>query len=93
MVDAEEGRDSDTALPEPDILKHEADYVIRTWMEHKIHHTYPQPGGYDDQDEYLMRDWHTMNLYYSRVRAGIFTAFDMSRLRPSSRAWNEVAGE
>ena len=30
-------------------------------MEHKLHHTYPAPGGYDDQDDLLMKDWAVIN--------------------------------
>lgn len=52
---------------DPSKFFHEIDYVIRTWMEHRIHHTYPELGGYNDQDDHLMRDWHTMNIYYNRV--------------------------
>jgi len=81
-VAAEEGRDSDTPLPDPDSLKHDLDYVIRTWMANKLHHTYPRPGGYDDQDEYLMRDWHTMNLYYSRAKAGVYSTVWMDKANP-----------
>ena len=57
--------------PEPPPFKHGVDYVIRTWLEHKIHHTYPEPGGYNDQDEDLMDDWHTVNMYYSRLWHGV----------------------
>lgn len=80
-------------LPEPPPLNHELDYVIATWTQHKLHHTYPRAGGYDDQDEALMHDWHTLNLFYARVSNGQLTTFDMSQFRTSSRAWSEVAGE
>lgn len=67
----EKGEDEDDdVLPDLSELNHDAEYVIRTWIEHKLHHTYPEPGGYNDQDEYLMDDWHTMNLCYLRVCAG-----------------------
>lgn len=56
--------------PTPGALYYEAEYVIRTWLEHRLHHTYPESGGYNDQCEFLMRDWHAMNVYYSRVYAG-----------------------
>jgi hypothetical protein len=56
---------------------HEVDYVMRTWLEHRLHHLYPEAGGYNDQDEYLMRDWHTLSMYYIRVYHGEFTAFVM----------------
>lgn len=80
-------------LPEPSPLKHDVDDVISTWLQHKLHHVYPHAGGYFDQDEDLMRDWHTLNLYYSRVANGQLTTFDMSQFRASGRAWSEMAGE
>jgi len=52
---------------------HDIDYVIRTWLEHKMHHTYPETGSYNDQDAWLIKDWHTMNVYFSRVWNGDFT--------------------
>jgi hypothetical protein len=73
-VATEKGEDDDDELlPELDALHYNEDYVIRTWIEHKIHHTYPEPGGYNDQDPYLMSDWHTLNLCYVRVWAGQLT--------------------
>lgn len=50
----------DEPLDEPR-LRYPLDYVIETWMEHRFHHRYPAPGGYDDQDDLLMRDWSTLN--------------------------------
>ena len=69
----EKGEEDDDPLPELDPPWMDDDYVIQTWVEHKIHHTYPDSGGYNDQDPYLMEDWHTMNLCYARVMAGLFT--------------------
>lgn len=83
----------DAILPEPPPLHHDLDYVFATWLQHKLHHTYPRAGGYDDQDEYLMQDWHTLNLFYSRVAGGQLMMFDMSAFRTSARAWSEMAGE
>lgn len=83
----------DEPLPEPPPLNHDINYVIATWLQHKIHHTYPRAGGYDDQDELLMEDWHTMNLFYSRVESGQLASFDMSQFRTSSRSWSDMAGE
>ena len=55
----------DNASPDDDELEitltYPLDYVIETWLEHKLHHTYPAPGGYDDQDALLMQDWSTVN--------------------------------
>jgi hypothetical protein len=42
-------------------LNYPLDYVTSTWIEHKLHHTYPTNGGYDDQDALLMDDWRTIN--------------------------------
>lgn len=84
---------SDEPLPEPPPIHHDLDYVIATWLQHKLHHTYPRAGGYDDQDELLMQDWHTMNLYYARVENGQLTTFDMSWIRTSARSWTDMAGE
>lgn len=60
--------------PLPPELFHDADYAIRTWLEHRLHHTYPDIGGYNDQCAYLMRDWHSLNIYYLRVYRGEFGA-------------------
>lgn len=68
-----EEEDDSELMPELDALHHDEDYVVRTWIEHKLHHTYPEPGGYNDQDPYLMEDWHTLNLCYVRVHAGQLT--------------------
>lgn len=83
----------DDVLPEPPPVHHDLDYVMATWLQHRIHHTYPRAGGYDDQDELLMMDWHTLNLYYSRVEAGQFTTFNLSGFRRQAQAWSEMAGE
>lgn len=65
--------DENDLLPElPPLETEDEQYVIRTWIEHRLHHTYPEPGGYNDQDPYLMEDWHTLNLCYARVCAGQF---------------------
>lgn len=83
----------DEPLPEPPPLNHDIDYVMATWTQLRIHHVYPRAGGYDDQDELLMQDWHTMNLFYNRVESGQLTTFDMSQFRTSSRSWSDMAGE
>jgi hypothetical protein len=90
VVRFEKGEDDGEIPPPPSKLFHERDYVMRTWLEHKIHHTYPDRGGYNDQDEYLMRDWHTMNVYYMRVHAGEFAAV----LLPDDTVdWDTLLGE
>lgn len=42
-------------------LYYPLDYVIHTWLDHRIGGAYPAPGGYDAQDAQLMDDWHTLN--------------------------------
>lgn len=90
LVALEKGEDNGE-LSEPAPLHCDSERVINTWMQHKIHHTYPRAGGYDDQDEYLMRDWQTMNLYYTRAQAGIYTPI----LTPEQfgGGWSRQAGE
>lgn len=73
-VRIEKGEEIEYEELHADDFYHEIDYVIRTWLEHKYHHTYPESGSYNDQDAYLMKDWHTMNVYYSRVSHGDFAA-------------------
>lgn len=90
VVRFEKGEGGGEVPDPPSKLFHERDYVMRTWLEHKLHHTYPDLGGYNDQDEYLMRDWHTMNLYYARVYAGEFVA----ELVPDDvDHWQSILGE
>lgn len=43
-------------------LHYPAQYVIRTWYEHRKNGLYPKGGGYDDQDAQLMDDWHMMDM-------------------------------
>lgn len=73
LVRAEAGEENNTVPDEQPTFHHEIDYVIRTWLERKMHHTYPEPGGYNDQDAQLVEDWHTMNMYHIRVEKGVFT--------------------
>lgn len=53
---------------------HDIDYVVQTWMERKLYQLYPDAGGYNDQDELLMRDWHNLSMYYIRVKNGVVSA-------------------
>lgn len=84
----------DEPLPEPPpIQTPDLDYVIATWLQHKIHHTYPKAGGYDDQDELLMEDWHTLNLFYARVESGQLSALYIPQVHDDARSWSDMAGE
>lgn len=82
LLAAEKGEDKSDVPQEQSHFYHDVGYVIRTWLEHRLHHTYPEMGGYNDQDEYLMRDWHTLSLYYVRAEAGVFTAVQMPTNAP-----------
>lgn len=76
LIQAEAGEGGET----PDVLSgfvHDIDYVVKTWLEHRIHHAYPRYGGYDDQDADLMDDWHILTLYYIRVGQGVTSALAM----------------
>lgn len=71
LIAAEKGeplKDDEGDSPPP--LTHDANYAIRTWLDHRRHGTYPRAGGYDDQDPDLMDDWHTLTLYHIRVENG-----------------------
>lgn len=70
LVDAEKGNEEGEIPTPPGDLHHDMDYVLETWMQHKLHHTYPCAGGYDDQDELLMQDWLALNVWYIRANRG-----------------------
>jgi hypothetical protein len=76
VVRAEKGEteDDDSLLDEPSKFINPIDYVIQTWFERKLHHIYPEPGGYNDQSDSLMKDWQTLGLYYLRAQKNIFSA-------------------
>lgn len=78
IIAMEKGEESKDIPDEPPPFRHEIDYVIRTWLEHKLHHTYPDIGGYNDQDSDLMDDWHIMNVYYARVSMDVFSESTVS---------------
>lgn len=71
LIRAEKGQLGDVDLDDPMTFHYPIDYVIRTWLDHRKHGSYPETGGYNDQDPLLMQDWHTMNLYHARVEHGI----------------------
>lgn len=71
---AEKGEDTQETPSEQPSFYHDVDYLVRTWLEHRLHHTYPDAGGYNDQCEWLMKDWHVLSMYYIRAEAGVFTA-------------------
>lgn len=80
----EKGEDEDNDVPdEPPPFQNEVGYVIQTWLEHKLHHTYPEQGGYNDQNLSLVDDWHIMNMYYVRILKGVSSALVMPEHGPS----------
>lgn len=54
----------------------------------RVHHVFPRAGGYDDQDEILMEDWHTLNLYYARARNGVFSSM-LFGWREGAQNWHD----
>jgi hypothetical protein len=73
LIAAEKG-EVEEIPDEPPALHHDAHYAIRTWIERRLHHIYPEPGGLMDQDEELMADWDTLNIIYIRAGSGAFSA-------------------
>jgi hypothetical protein len=77
LIAADKGEEDDdedlSTLP----FKCDVHYAIKTWLEHRIHHTYPRAGGYDDQDADLMDDWFMLNVYHVRVSKNIISQFAM----------------
>ena len=83
LIAAEKGEPlKDDNLDDPQPLHHEVNYVIRTWLDHRKHGTYPRPGGYDEQDPDLMEDWHTLTLICVRVENGITSYIDFPAEAP-----------
>jgi len=87
-VASENPEQQDEVLPEPDVIQLPVWYVVQTWVMFKVHHIFPRAGGYDDQDELLMQDWHTLNLYYARVRTGIVSSVFMGS-RDNAVSWRD----
>ena len=73
LVNAEKGEKIYDIPDEQPPLHYPIDYVLRTWLEHKYYHTYPEAGGYNDQCLFLMADWGTLTMYHIRVENGVFT--------------------
>lgn len=90
LISAEKGEETDDIPDSPPPLENDADYAIRTWLEHRMHHVYPAAGGYDDQSESLMRDWGVLNLYYLRAEKGVFTAMPAPA---SAGSWLDLMGD
>lgn len=87
LVRVEKNEQIDVNLSDPPKLHYEVNYVIRTWLDHRKHGTYPRAGGYDDQCPFLMEDWHTMNLYHTRVEHGIVT---IVRVPTTGATWDTL---
>jgi hypothetical protein len=83
LIAAERGEPfKDDDLPDPPPFYHDVDYVIRTWLDHKEHGSYPEAGGYNDQCEFLMQDWHTMTLYRILIENGGRKSFPLPKAAP-----------
>jgi hypothetical protein len=89
VVKIDKGEELEYTSTTPRTFFYDVDYVIRTWLEHKIHHLYPDPGGYNDQDAYLMLDWHTMNVYYTRVMNDDFSTL---KIPMADTPWEDLMG-
>lgn len=90
VVRMDKGEQLEYTSSTPAKLFYDIDYVAQTWLEHKLHHLYPEAGGYNDQCPYLMKDWHTFNLYYSRVAHGDLNA---PPLPTNPRPWDSLMGD
>jgi hypothetical protein len=90
LLVAESGKESGDIPAEQPTFYHEVDYVVRTWLEHRLHHAYPDAGAYNDQCNWLMKDWHTLSMYYIRAEKGVFTALAMPT---QADEWESLAGE
>jgi hypothetical protein len=77
LIAVDKGETVPINLDDPPQFHYEINYVIRTWFDHRKHGTYPKLGGYDCQCPFLMADWHTLNLYHTRVEHGITSFLDM----------------
>lgn len=71
LVAAEKGEDDETIPDEPPPLIGDAHHALATWMHFRLHHVYPDAGGYNDQDADLMDDWLTLNVWYIRLSIGV----------------------
>lgn len=77
LIAVEKGESFKEELDEPPPLHHEVNYAIRTWLDHRAHGSYPNPGGYNKQDPLLMADFHTLTLYHIRVENGVVSHVQM----------------
>lgn len=89
LRESEKGEENGHVPSVPPPLHHDLDYVIETWLQHRTHHTYPEPGGYNDQDALLMEDWKTLNLWYIRVSRGVvnYNPELMNQTFPDIKQW------
>lgn len=57
---------------------------MQTWLHFRKHGAYPEAGSYNDQDEALMQDWHTVELRYAilKGRSQTARAFELNEDTP-----------
>jgi hypothetical protein len=66
MAELGKSDDSDDDDASDDGLHNPVDYALRTWQEHRLHDSYPEPGGLNDQDPSLvMEDWGFLNARFN----------------------------
>lgn len=84
LIASEKGEESSEIPEDLPPLKCDVHYALNTWFHHRMHHVYPESGGYNSQDESLMQDWTTISLYYIRVDKGVFSSMDITSDMPNS---------
>lgn len=90
LIRSEDGKTSDDVPNAPPPFHYPVWYVIDTWLERRLHRIYPNEGGYNNQDAFLMDDWRTLNLYYLRVKAGVVSILHMPH---AAHDWSSLMGE
>lgn len=69
LAQSERGKKQpDEDIPDnPVYLHYPLEYVLRTWLDHRASGTYPEAGGYNQQDAQLMDDWAALNERYFEI--------------------------
>jgi hypothetical protein len=87
LIAAEKGEEIDVNLSDPPQLHYEVNYIIKAWMNYRKHGRYPRAGSLDDQCPFLIEDFHTMNLYHTRVEHGITSTV---KIPTSNEGWESL---
>ncbi len=81
-----EDQDEDTVY-----LFYPLPYVAHTWLEHRNRGTYPESGGYNDQDSQLMEDWHMFDMRYLHIAGKIDASKTDKSLYPETAGdWTDL---